>query len=191
VTDPRLREAWRGERCWLMASAASLGEVPARRTLEEVLGDLDGMLSYCRRMRLPVAVVTDPRGVLADDPDGEVLATAIHDRVGEARVSVLIMGWKSAPIRKIRWKISVGQGSSAWCRGKAFAGHPYRAKITSREALFYWLPDGAILDPCAGDGQLIIPAWRAGRQILAVTDKSPALVVAGLGQGMLFDPSTP
>jgi len=69
----------------------------------------------------------------------------------------------------------------------AFSGHPYKAKITSREALFYWLPDGVILDPCAGDGGLIIPAWRAGRQIIAVTDKSPALAVAGLGQGMLFE----
>jgi len=114
----------------------------------------------------------------------------LHDRMGEARVSVLIMGWNTVPVRKIRWKISTGYGSSAWCRGKAFTGHPYRPKITSAEALFYWLPDGAVIDPCAGDGKLIVPAWRAGRNILAVTDKGPALAVAGLGQGMLFE-STP
>jgi len=180
--DPRLSEAWRGERCWLMAS-------PPGRSVPDVLDDLDGMLTYCRRLRLTPMVVTDPRGVVADDPDGEALATALHDRMGEARLSGLVMGWNTKPVRKIRWKISMGWGSSLWCRGKAFSGHPYKPKITSREALFYWLPDGVIIDPCAADGQLIIPAWRAGRNIMAVTDKGPALCVAGLGQGMLFDPA--
>jgi len=179
----RLHEAFRGERCWLMAS-------PAPRTVEHVLDDLSGMLAYCRRLRLRPTLITDPRGVLDGDDDGETLATALHDYIGESRASGLIMGWNTVPVRKIRWKISMGYGSSLWCRGVAFGGHPYKAKITSREALFYWLPDGVILDPCAGDGGLIIPAWRAGRQIIAVTDKSPALCVAGLGQGMLFE-STP
>jgi hypothetical protein len=157
------------------------------RTLDEVLDDLDGMLRYCRRLRLTPLVITDPRGVLVDDPDGETLATALHDRMGEARLCCLIMGWNTRPVRKIRWKISVGYGLSLWCRGKAFSGHPYRAKITSMEALFYWLPDGVVIDPCAGNGSLIVPAWRAGRTIVAVTDREPGLAVSGLGQGMLFE----
>lgn len=182
MSEPRLQEVFRGERCHLMRS----GPHP-ERTLDQVLADLDGMLTYCRRSRWTPVVITDPRGVLIDDPDGEALATALHDRMGEARLSALVMGWSTKPVRKIRWKISLGYGMSLWCRGKAFSGHPYKAKITSMEALFYWLPDGVVCDPCAGDGKLIIPAWRAGRNILAVTDRDPSLVVAGLGQGMLFE----
>jgi hypothetical protein len=178
----RLREAWRGERCWLMAS-------PRPRTTADVLDDLDGMIRYCKRMRQPPILITDPRGVLDDDPDGQTLTTALHDAYGEHRVSGILMPWKQVPIRKIRWKISVGWGTSLWVRGAAFAGHPYRAKITSREALFNWLPPGIVVDPCAGYGDLIVPAFRAGRLIVAVTDRSPTLAVSGLGQGMLFDPA--
>jgi hypothetical protein len=177
---PRLTEAWRGERCWLMASTPNRSEA-------DILDDLSGMLRYCRRLRIPPILVTDPRGVLADDDTGERLATALHDAYGEHRASALLIGWKIIPVRRIRWKISAGWGASLWCRGAAFAGHPYRGKITSREALFRWLPGGVILDPCAGFGDLIVPTYRAGRQVVAVTDRSPTLAVSGLGQGMLFD----
>jgi hypothetical protein len=180
----RLAEAFRGERCWLMASQAP-------RTEADIIDDLDGMLRYCRRLRLPPVIITDPRGVLDDDPDGERLAVTLADAIGEHRTSGLLMPWKAKPVRKIRWKISVGYGTSAWVRGKAFAGHPYKAKITSREALFYWLPAGVLVDPCAGQGDLIIAGYRAGRQVVAVTDRPPAVAVAGLGQGMLFDPAAP
>jgi len=182
TTDGRLTEAFRGERCWLMASTPN-------RTEADIIDDLDGMLRYCRRLRLPPVIITDPRGVLADDPDGERLATTLHDAIGEYRTSGLLMPWKAKPVRRIRWKISAGYGTSIWCRGKAFAGHPYKAKITSREALFYWLPSGVLVDPCAGYGDVIVPAYRAGRQVLAVTDRPPTLAVSGLGQGMLFDPA--
>jgi adenine-specific DNA methylase len=46
-----------------------------------------------------------------------------------------------------------------------------------------------LVDPCAGPGDLIIAGYRAGRQVLAVTDRPTATAVAGLGQGMLFDPA--
>jgi hypothetical protein len=178
----RLTEAFRGERCWLMASTAP-------RTEADIIEDLDGMLSYCRRLRVPPVIITDPRGVLDDDPDGERLSVTLHDAIGEHRTSGLMMPWKAKPVRRIRWKISVGWGTSLWCRGKAFSGHPYKAKITSREALFYWLPSGVLVDPCAGPGDLIIAGYRAGRQVVAVTDRPTATAVAGLGQGMLFDPA--
>lgn len=182
VTEtPRLTEAFRGDRCWLMASTPN-------RTEADVLDDLDGMIRYCRRLRLVPILVTDPRGVLPDDPEGERLAVALHDRYGEYRASGLLMGWKIKPVRKIRWKISMGWGASLWLRGAAFNGHPYKAKITSREALFYWLPSGVIIDPCAGNGSLIVAAYRAGRQVVGVTDRPPGVAAAGLGQGMLFDP---
>jgi len=180
VETDRLAEAFRGERCWLMASQGP-------RTEADIIDDLDGMLRYCRRLQLRPIVVTDPRGVLDDDPDGERLAVTLHDAIGEYRASVLMMPWKAHPVRRIRWKISAGHGASLWIRGAAFADHPYQTKITSREGLFRWLPIGVIVDPCAGHGDLIVPAYRAGRSIVACTDRSPTLAVAGLGQGMLFD----
>jgi len=180
----RLVEAYRVEHCRLMASRGP-------RTEADVIEDLDGMLAYCRRLKLRPIMVTDPRGVLADDPDGERLAVTLHDAIGEYRASGILMPWKAKPVRRIRWKISLGYGTSLWLRGAAFADHPYRSKITSREDLFRWLPIGVIVDPCAGAGGFIVPAFRAGRSVLAVTDTSPALAVAGLGQGMLFDPIAP
>ena len=180
----RLAEAYRGERCWLMASQGP-------RTEADIIDDLDGMLRYCRRLQLRPIVVTDPRGVLDDDPDGERLAVTLHDAIGEYRASGILMPWKAKPVRRIRWKISLGYGTSLWIRGAAFTDHPYKSKITSREALFRWLPIGVIVDPCAGRGEFIVPAFRAGRAILAVTDTSPAMAVAGLGQGMQFEPGAP
>jgi hypothetical protein len=158
------------------------------RTVDEVLDVLPGMQRYCRRLRLAPILLTDPRGVVAGDEDGQLLATALHDHWGEHRASGLIMGWNTKPHRKIRWKISLGYGTSVWIRGQAFAGHPYRGKIPTREGLARWLPDGVIIDPCVGDGSVIIGAQRAGRNVLGVTDRPAAVVVAGLGQGMLFDP---
>lgn len=175
--------AFRDERVRLLAS-----NVP--RDADQVLADLDTMLRYAHGKTL--LIVTDPRGVIPDDPHGLALAAEIMAACGSRGLCVLhpwvVEGKRPVPPSRIRWSVSVGRGLGAWLRGRPFAGYPFPGtKIASWEALFRWLPDGLIADPCAGYGDLIVPAQRAGRAVLAVTDRPGSTVAAKLGQGQLFD----
>jgi hypothetical protein len=187
MSADRLRMVFRDDRARLLASST-------RRDADQVLADLDTMLRYAHGRTL--IIVTDPRAVLVDDPDGLKLAAEIMTMCGSRGLGVLhpwvVDGKRPVPPSRVRWSISVGRGLGMWLRGRPFAGHPFPGnKITSWERLFRWLPSGLIADPCAGYGDLIVPAQRAGREILAVTDRPGSQVAAKLGQGELFSPYDP
>jgi hypothetical protein len=176
----RLRLAFRTERCWLAASGP--------RTLPDVLDDLDDMLRAAKRTGKRAILVTDPREVIVGDDTGEILARALFEAMG-TRGAIIAGPYAGvrAPAR-IRWKISAGKGLAWWIRGGIFAGWEYPGtRLASREGLMRWLPECVVVDPCAGDGGLMVAARLAGRPVFGVTDKDPGLAVAGLGQSTLFD----